>query len=94
MSYPLYIDENMKNQLIAEIERKMIRERTKPTRRGQEEERKREIKEIEKTVRFYLMGWNKQLPGEWYTMANEIQRMNDPELAEYLRLKKKFEGDM
>ena len=42
-------------------------------------------------VEFYKAGMNGTIPSQWNQYAEEIRKVSDPEFAEYMRLKNKFE---
>ena len=46
-----------------------------------------------KTVNAFLSGRAGEIPEEWLSYARELDKELDPEYAEYMRLKKKFEED-
>jgi len=45
---------------------------------------------LEDQVNYYRYGMTRTLPPDWGTFAEQVEREEDPEYAEYLRLQKKF----
>ena len=46
---------------------------------------------LNKDIELYLMGLEKRIPKDWVFILEDFKNMLDPEYAEYLRLKNKFE---
>jgi len=47
---------------------------------------------LEEQIAVWQAGLQGKLPQAWWAALEELERQEDPEYAEYLRLKKKFES--
>ena len=46
---------------------------------------------LKEQVEYYLAGMNGEIPENWQKYVKEIKILSDPEYANYIRLKQKFE---